>query len=135
VNIEIYLVMHAQMANAFFTTITDILGRIPVHLHVLEWREEEADSVLNQLCSGRHPLGDYEDVILVSDLCGGTPSNQAIVAGQTLGIPVLVGANLALLIRLLNYPDSDRGQLLGKAIQAGRNGIRLIDETGVGDRV
>ena len=70
-----------------------------------------------------HPT---EPVIVLADLLGGTPANAALrVASQMSGMHVLTGANLPLLLKLLDrggQGEVDSGRLAA-VLQEGRNGI------------
>jgi len=62
-------------------------------------------------------------VLILTDLYGSTPSNIANRLIDTHNARAISGANLPMLLRILNYPDMDLEALCDKAADGARDGI------------
>jgi len=122
----VLLAMHPGMGEAMVATVSAIFGRRPDNVIVVSGDSDDPTSLTRNLQRGLHKVDQGAGVVIMSDLYGSTPCNIAIRVGREANVPVLTGANLPMLIRLLNYPDVDLAVLLEKVRQAGRDGVMLI---------
>ena len=125
-SVGILLAMHRGMGEAMLATVSEIFGRVPENVRVAS--EDSGDPLVlaRDLQQGLSEIDQGDGVVILSDLYGATPCNIAVRIGGEANVPVLTGANLPMLIRLLNYPDLDLAILLDKVAQAGRDGAMLI---------
>ena len=62
-------------------------------------------------------------MLILTDLYGSTPSNIANRLIDTHNASVISGANLPMLLRILNYPEMSLEALCDKAANGARDGI------------
>ena len=71
-----------------------------------------------------------QGVLVLSDICGGTPSNvvnRLVVPGR---IEAVCGASLPMLVRVLTYRNRPLAEVVEKALSGGTEGVlRLSGET------
>jgi PTS system ascorbate-specific IIA component len=124
-SVGILLVTHPGIGSAMLNTATRIVGHAAMPVKCLEVPpdsplatvREDARSMLEMLDRG-------DGVLVLTDIFGATPHNVARrAAGQRGGATVLSGVNLAMLVRVFNYPEDD---LVSLAVKASEGGIRDI---------
>lgn len=71
-------------------------------------------------------LDTGDGVLVLTDLCGATPSNIACRLVPLGRVMVVSGLNLPMLVRILNYPDLSLEELAERAVDGGRQGIMLL---------
>ena len=68
-------------------------------------------------------------VLVLTDLFGSTPSNVANRLVDRHRAMVISGANIPMLLRIMNYPDADLEELAEKATAGAHDGITLTSRT------
>jgi len=80
---------------------------------------DSAESMINELDSG-------DGVLILTDLCGATPSNIACRLVSHHKVMVVAGLNMPMLMRILNYPHLSLEEMAERAVEGGRQGIMLL---------
>ena len=70
-------------------------------------------------------LDTIEGLIFITDIYGSTPSNIALRLAQEHGAALISGVNLPMIIRLLNYRDRTKTELIEKSLDGAQQGIQL----------
>jgi len=125
-SVGLLLAMHRGMGEAMLATVSEIFGKVPDNVYVVSADSDDPLTLAHNLQQGLSEVEQGDGVVILSDLYGATPCNIAVRIGREANVPVLTGANLPMLIRLLNYPDLDLATLLDKVSRAGRDGVMLI---------
>ena len=87
---------------------------------------ETADKIKEKISCAVEELDDCETKVILLDLFGGSPSH-AVVSLNNENILAITGANLPMLLELVNINDSMELNVLSKKIiEIGRFGIRDI---------
>jgi PTS system ascorbate-specific IIA component len=118
------LIMHGGLGDDLLNAAKEILGACPLSAEAIA---VEADSdpdqlfeTADKLCSR---LDDGTGVLVLTDLYGSTPSNIANRLINTHNASVISGANLPMLLRILNYPDRSIEAQCELAANGARDGI------------
>jgi PTS system ascorbate-specific IIA component len=124
-SVGILLVTHPGIGSAMLNTATRIIGRAAVPVKCLEVPPDSSLDTVQQQARGLLEVLDRGGGVLVlTDIFGATPHNVAQrVAGERPDSTVLSGLNLAMLVRVFNYPQDDLASL---AVKASEGGIRDI---------
>lgn len=72
---------------------------------------------------------DYSDLLIITDLFGGTPNNVATYFNQKNKVPVICGLNLPMLISIItnrSNNSNDIKELINQAEKDSKNGISVI---------
>jgi PTS system mannose-specific IIA component len=80
---------------------------------------QTAENMVQELDTG-------DGVLVLTDLCGATPSNIACRLIKQHHVMVVSGLNLPMLMRILNYPTLSLEEMADKAMDGGRQGIMLL---------
>jgi len=122
------LITHGHVGETMLTMAVEMLGKCPLTARCLEVKTDDEPSDL--LLEARNMVLGFEndDVIVLTDIFGSTPSNIAVRLVQEFDNLVLIaGLNLPMLIRLLNYADQTTSVLVEKAVSGGRDGIIVFE--------
>ncbi len=66
-------------------------------------------------------------MLVLTDLYGSTPSNIANRLVDTHNASVVSGVNVPMLLRIMNYPDSQHDELSEVAASGARNGVVVTE--------
>ena len=118
------LITHGSLGDDMLDAAKEILCDCPLPAEAIA---VDADCDPDQLfeTAGKRcdALDDGTGVLVLTDLYGSTPSNIANRLIETHNASVISGANLPMLLRILNYPDMSLEALCDKAANGARDGI------------
>jgi PTS system ascorbate-specific IIA component len=80
---------------------------------------EKAEKLVKELDTG-------DGVLILTDLCGATPSNIACRLSYHQHVKVVVGLNMPMLLRILNYPNLGLEEMAERAVDGGRQGVMTL---------
>ena len=124
-SVGLLIITHAPFGSAAVEAVFGTLGELPLTTRVLDMErdadmaltQEQAQALLNEVDQG-------DGVLILTDLYGATPSN---IATQLLADDkprqLITGLNLAMLIRIMNYPDLGLMELAQKAVNGAHSSI------------
>lgn len=118
------LITHGRLGQELLDTVTMIMCQCPLQVKTISIKgdcnpDEEymaARNACNEL-----DLGD--GVLVMTDLYGSTPSNIATRLLECCNTRVISGVNVPMLLRILNYPDTDLDRLADIAIEGAHSGV------------
>lgn len=126
---RIVLAAHGALASGFLASAELICGRLP---NVVAVPLEPTDSPESFQARLVEALGDSDEpVLLLTDLCGGTPHNVAlVVARDRPGIVLVSGINLAILIEAATSLESLDDAAIDRLVAAGRDNLVAVRRLG-----
>ena len=94
---------HASLASGVYSAVKMIAGEFE-NLKIQEFKENDnLDEFDQKLKENYKSLKDYDNVIVLADLAGGTPFNRAVMTLRDLpNVRVIAGLNFASLYQALN---------------------------------
>ena len=116
-SVRILLLTHGAIGSALLAEARNIIGESLEDIRCLEPIGPEW--VANKLA--RDDQGD--GVLILADLGGSSPVNQAVSACRNYNAAIVSGLNLPMLIRTINYRDRPLAELVDLAVEGGRNGV------------
>ncbi len=125
--IGVLLVSHESLGHVMLDISVQTLSVCPLATRVLgvpmdndpDILVERAEKMLAELNSG-------DGVLILTDLCGATPSNIACRLLCSNDVLVVAGLNLSMLIRVLNYPELSLAEMAERAVDGGHQGVMLL---------
>ncbi len=125
--IGVLLVSHESLGYTILDISVKTLSVCPLATRVLsvpldddlDILAERAEKMVIELNSG-------DGVLVLTDLCGATPSNIACQLVRFDDVMVVAGLNLPMLIRVLNYPELSLTEMAERAVDGGRQGVMLL---------
>ena len=124
-SVGLLLITHDDIGDALLTSATGILGPCPVQTETLSvGPNDQLEEITAQALKVLGRMQDENDVLILTDLLGSTPSNVAGALQRPGSVQVVAGLNLPMLIKVLSHPSLTLQGLTETAIEAGRQGIR-----------
>ncbi|MGB5179197.1 MAG: PTS sugar transporter subunit IIA [Gammaproteobacteria bacterium] len=118
------LITHGSLGDDMLNAAKEILSACPLAAEAIAVDPDcDPDQLLETAGGLCEKLDDGGGVLVLTDLYGSTPSNIANRLIDTHNARVISGANLPMLLRILNYPDMDLKALCEKAANGAREGI------------
>jgi PTS system ascorbate-specific IIA component len=118
------LITHGNLGQEMLNTVTGILHQCPLQARALAVSSDcDPDTMYAQAASICDQLDQGDGVVVLTDLFGSTPSNIAHRLTDSHRVAVISGANIPMLLRILNYPDMDLRQLCDKAASGACDGV------------
>jgi mannose PTS system EIIA component len=102
--ISVLVIAHEPLATALIHCTRHIYGRLPSQVAALDViPDEDPDAALRSARDLATRINDGSGLVVLTDLFGATPARVAVQLAEPLRVAVFHGANLPLLLKLLNY--------------------------------
>uniref|UniRef100_A0A8J8AYT0 PTS sugar transporter subunit IIA n=1 Tax=Coralloluteibacterium stylophorae TaxID=1776034 RepID=A0A8J8AYT0_9GAMM len=127
--VGILLVTHEGIGGALLAVAERLLGKLPLRVEAFEVPfDADADSSLPQASGALRRVDSGDGVLILNDVYGATPSRLAAQLAR-LGTPAqrIAGLGLPMLLRTLNYPETELDELARIAAAGARTGVILDD--------
>ena len=125
--IGVLLVSHELLGQTMLDISVKTLSVCPLATKVLSVPLEcEPDELANAAEKMVSELDTGDGVLILTDLCGATPSNIACRLSHFQHVLVVVGLNMPMLMRILNYPNLSLEEMAERAVDGGRQGVMLL---------
>ncbi|MGN1398840.1 MAG: PTS sugar transporter subunit IIA [Erysipelotrichaceae bacterium] len=125
--VGIVIISHSEYAYSIIKTSEMLAGKHSFfrNISLLEGCDPEAYGQMIKDCVNDLKNKGYQDVLVLADLYGGTPCNQAIKNLLLEDIPVVVGVNIPMVLQiaLANCDETDSKQLAQMAVKVGKESI------------
>jgi len=129
----ILIVAHTPLASALLEFVEHIYGQVPENIvGVNVPPHEDAKVTFNKLQQIVDNMPGVEEVLVITDIMGATPSNVASRlrgrSDNTKDIQVLTGVNLPMLLRAVSHRHEPIAEIVEKSLQGGQQGVMRIRE-------
>ncbi|MEG0186241.1 MAG: PTS fructose IIA subunit family protein [Stenotrophomonas sp.] len=125
----ILLVTHTGVGTSLLEVTTALLRQLPLKTEAFEVPfDADLDALLPAASAAMRRVEGDGGVLILTDLYGASPSNLAGKLAR-LGTPTrrVSGLSLAMLLRVMNYPEQGLDQLPATAAAGARNGVITDD--------
>jgi PTS system mannose-specific IIA component len=122
------VVAHAGLAAALINAAEMIVGKIDGAASVEIKPDDSVENIRLALTEALQSVGS-EEIIIMTDMFGGTPSNMSLSFLKENQIEVLTGVNLPMLIKFAS--DRDRlgvAELAAQVRDTGREGVAVAGD-------
>lgn len=125
--IGVLLVSHELLGQVMLDISVKTISVCPLATRVLGVPlDDDPDALFLRAKKKVADLNSGDGVLVLTDLCGATPSNIACRLAHLDGVMVVAGLNLPMLIRVLNYPELSLAEMAERAVEGGRQGVVLL---------
>ena len=129
----ILIVAHTPLASALLEFVEHIYGQVPENIvGVNVPPHEDAKVTFNKLQQIVDNMSGVEEVLVITDIMGATPSNVASRlrgrSDNTKDIQVLTGVNLPMLLRAVSHRHEPLAEIVEKSLQGCQQGVMRIRE-------
>jgi PTS system ascorbate-specific IIA component len=123
-SVALLLVSHEGIASNLLETASSIVNDRPVNMAYVEVPMDAPTDEIRQSIQNKLSQFDQDkEVLILTDIYGGTPSNLASCFISNENIQLISGLNLAMIIKAINYRTLPLNELIEKIIQGGRDSI------------
>lgn len=127
--IGVLLVSHELLGQVMLDISVKTLSICPLATRVLGVPlDDDPDALAARAEKMVSELNSGDGVLILTDLCGATPSNIACRFAHLNDVRVVSGLSLPMLIRVLNYPKLSLEEMADRAIEGGRRGVMLLPD-------
>lgn len=125
-NIALFFITHEGIASSLLNIAEAILQKPNNNIDFFEIPMDASTQHAHKKIDDQITKLETENGILfITDIFGSTPSNIAQAVAKKHNAYVISGANLPMVIRLLNYREENETDLLQKALDGAHHGIQL----------
>jgi len=118
------LVSHKGIASNLLDTAASIVNDKPANMAYVEVpMDAPIDTMRQNIQKKLDQFDQNKDVLILTDIYGGTPSNLASCFISNKKTQLVSGLNLAMIIKAINYQSLPLTELIEKIIQGGRQSI------------
>jgi mannose/fructose/sorbose-specific phosphotransferase system IIA component len=124
--IGLVVITHGPLAQGLVSSLKFFSGDTDQLTHVILQDEDSPDDFLKHLKEAIKQVDTNEGIVILSDILGGTPSNQALMFSMNRAdVRVVSGVNLMMLIEavLSRAIISDLDDFVIKIVQSGKDSI------------
>lgn len=126
--VKVIVIAHNDIATGFAKCAREILERSINNLYTIAINSTDN---INIILSNIHTLlADFQEddqVLILTDIYGATPSNIASKLVRVGKIELITGLNLPMLIRALSYSNNTLEYCVNKALDGAISGIIHVD--------
>jgi PTS system mannose-specific IIA component len=126
--IGIILITHGALGQTLLQTAEGILGELEGCIAISVDGSSSMDQAMSEIQQSIQEMDQGDGVLVLTDMFGGTPSNLSLSLLESVRLEVVTGANLPMLLKILNRSDADLEDLASEAKSAGRQGIVVAGE-------
>lgn len=128
-SIGVLIITHGEIGDQFVKTAeSTLVGELPLQCRTISVSQSCDPDTIVKKCQTIIEEINTDGVLVLTDIYGSTPSNIANRLATSSNIKVIAGVNLPMLIRILNYPESDLSELVEKALSGGHDGIIFCEQ-------
>lgn len=123
---RIVLVSHGELAQGMMSSLEMIAGKQP-HVTAMGAYMQDSPDITKTLLSMASELGEGDEMVIVTDLLGGSVNNEA---SQLRTIPntfVVSGMNLGLVLSLALSDEKDTVAMIKESIEGARRQLVWMD--------
>jgi len=122
--ISIIIAGHGNFASEIISIVENIMGKQD-YLEAVSVKAGEGEYVLRSRLEEVLVMAEIDDVLILSDIFGGSISNTCLFfAKSKKHIAVVTGVNLPMVLRVLTYRNNvDLTELVSIACKGGKDGI------------
>lgn len=125
--IGVFLMTHASLGEALIQCVCHVMGQRPQQVaQIGVCAQDTPDALLPMVRKVRDLVDTGQGVLVLTDVCGATPSNIALKLYEQGKTEIVAGVNVPLLLRVLTYRDEPLEALVKRAIAGGCDGVRRL---------
>ncbi len=125
--IGILLITHANLGEAMIQCACHVLNRRPPQLLQLGVMAQDDPRDLQPMAQDMiRSLDQGDGVLILTDLYGATPGNLATALVKPGQVEAIAGANLPMLLRVLNYREHPLETVVKRAVSGACDGVLHI---------
>lgn len=123
----IILTTHGNFASGLYSTIKMIAGEFE-NIKIVEFHEGDNLEDLDQRLVEAYDSLNYDQVVVLTDLAGGTPFNRSVMSLSDKGnVGFLAGVNFAMLYQALSSETESLDEFIEEVLETSIESITKFD--------
>lgn len=123
----IILTSHGTYASGLYQTVKMIAGEFP-NIRIVEFHEGDNLENFDQKLIDAYKDLTYKDIVVITDLAGGTPFNRSVMSLADKGnVAFLSGANFAMVYQALSSEIEDLSEFVADVLEKSKSSIAEFD--------
>jgi len=123
----IILTTHGNFASGLYSTIKMIAGEFE-NIKIVEFHEGDNLEDLDQRLVESYDSLNYDQVVVLTDLAGGTPFNRSVMSLSDKGnVGFLAGVNFAMLYQALSSETESLDEFIEEVLETSIESITKFD--------
>ena len=123
----IILTSHGNFASGLYSTVKMIAGEFE-NVKIVEFHEGDNLEDLDQRLVEAYDSLDYDQVVVLTDLAGGTPFNRSVMNLADKGnVGFLAGVNFAMLYQALSSETENLDEFIEEVLETSKESITCFD--------
>lgn len=119
---------HGKFSEGILSTVEMIAGKFENVKNVNFLEGENFETIDSKLIEAYNSFSDYDHIIVITDLMGGTPFNRSVMNfSDNENTRVLAGLNFAMLFTAITTENDDIDALVDEILQAGKDSIQKFE--------
>lgn len=125
-SIALFFITHEGIASNLLNIGESIIQQQNNNIGYVEVAmDADINTTISNIEDKLNKLNLTEGILFITDLYGSTPSNISQQLAAKYHASLISGANLPMIIRLLNYRDEAEQTLIQKALDGARKGVQI----------
>ncbi len=122
--VNILVIAHCELANSFKSCVENIIAKDVNYLHTIAVTPTDTvEYIISSVQKLIIKIGEDNEILILSDIYGATPSNIAQKLLKPQQIEMIAGLNLPMLIRAISYAKDGLELCIQKTLDGGLSGI------------
>jgi PTS system mannose-specific IIA component len=122
--VHLIIMAHVELANSFVHCAEHILAKKIDNLYIVSVKKTDTiENILDKSSDMIRKIGNENEVLILTDIFGATPSNIANRLLTQNQVELLTGLNLPMLIRAISYANKGLKVCIEKALSGAKDGI------------
>jgi len=127
--VGILIITHGDLAEALISTAELIIGNLKMTRGISIWPQESREEVKDRIQSEMTKVNNGDGVVILTDIFGGTPTNQSLPLVKPEKVGVVTGVNISMLLAISCYREGKPvKEVCSLAKKAGRRSIVSVSE-------
>jgi PTS system mannose-specific IIA component len=130
--VHLIIMAHAELANSFVVCVKHILAKEIDNLHIVSVKKTDSiEHILEKSSHMINTIGIDNEILILTDIFGATPSNIANKLLIKNKIELITGLNLPMLIRAISYAPLGLDICIAKSISGAIDGVIHVTGDGI----
>lgn len=125
------IIAHAPLASALRACALHVFPECEAQVLALDVPAYAQPAEMREAARSLMKCCRADQVLLLSDVVGATPCNVAQSLVEDPSVRLVVGVNLPMLLRAVNYCEDDLPSLVERALSGGRQGMVELQDVAV----
>lgn len=124
------IITHGNFGKELLNSVEMIVGNVKNAIAISLEREDRAEDLGLKIEKASETLGGPKEIVLFTDLMGGTPCNQGTIFGRKNMCYTVTGVNMPMIVEFVMADENDNiSDIVTRCMNSAREGIKITSDT------